>query len=78
MNIPPLVLFGATFMVWITAKGELGKYWGFATVAKSKATTAPAGSAGSAYSSTQDANVASGNPLAVDNGASPLLFGISA
>jgi len=76
LNIPPLVLFGATFIVWITAKGELGKYWGFATVSKPKAAK-PAAPAPSAYSSAQDANAASGNPIPVDNGSSPLLFGIN-
>lgn len=35
-RLGPFVIFGITFLVWITAKGELGKYWGFATTPNQK------------------------------------------
>ena len=63
MNIPPLVIFGATFLVWITAKGELGKYWGYATVAKAKAaatTTPQQGGLGAPSASNATSMVANG------------------
>jgi hypothetical protein len=41
-RLGPLVIFTGTFLVWIIAKGELPKYWGFATTsAPSTATPAP-------------------------------------
>lgn len=76
MNIPPLVIFGATFIVWITAKGELGKYWGFATVAKKKA-AGSAPSVPSVVAPSQEVNAVLGNPIPVDNGSNPLTFGIT-
>ena len=41
MSVPPLVLFAGTFLVWIAAKGEAGKYWALATTKKASATPAP-------------------------------------